>query len=92
MFLDCVKYSPANNQLRSSQYEGLISLISKPGKDNFCSLNYQLLTLLSCDYKIILKVNRCLYSRKNTTVFPPVSFHPHSSLHALKVIYSYCAY
>ena len=38
-----------------SQYQGVITLISKPDKNHLLVCNYRLITLLTCDYRIISK-------------------------------------
>ena len=55
-FMECLKYSINKDQLCKSQYEGVITLLPKPGKDLFLACNYRPITLLNCDYKIISKV------------------------------------
>ena len=56
LFMECVNYSWEKKELCNSQYEGLITLIPKPGKDCLNVSNYRPITLLNCDYKIISKV------------------------------------
>ena len=56
IFLKCLNYSLVANQLCNSQYEGLKTLISRPGKNTMYISNYRPITLLNCDYKIISKV------------------------------------
>ena len=56
IFLKCLNYSLVANQLCDSQYEGLTTLIPKPGKNTMYISNYRPITLLNCDYKIISKV------------------------------------
>ena len=48
-------YSLVAYQLCDSQYEGLITLIPKSGKNTMYISNYKRITLLNCDYKIIPK-------------------------------------
>ena len=55
-FMECLKYSINKDQLCKSQYEGVITLLPKPGKDLLLACNYRPITLLNCDYKIIAKV------------------------------------
>ena len=55
-FMECLRYSVSTNQLCPSQYEGMITLLSKPGKDHHFAATYTPITLLNCDYKIISKV------------------------------------
>ena len=55
-FMECLKYSISTNQLCPSQYEGIITLFPRPGKNDFFAANYRPITLLNCDYKIISKV------------------------------------
>ena len=55
-FMECLKHSISTNQLCPSQYEGIITSLSKPEKDRFFAANYRPITLLNCDYKIISKV------------------------------------
>ena len=64
LFINCHNYSltKLTNRLCDSQYEGVITLIPKPGKDCMNVSNYRPITLLNCDYKIISKViNNRLY-------------------------------
>ena len=56
IFLKCLNYSLVANQPCDSQYEGLITLIPKSGKNIMYIFNYGPITLLNCDYKIISKV------------------------------------
>ena len=56
IFLNCLNYSLVANQLCDSQYEGLITLIPKSGKNTMYISNYRPIALLNCDYKIISKV------------------------------------
>ena len=56
LFINCLNYSLTTNRLCDSQYEGVIILIPKPGKDCMNISNYRPITLLNCDYKIISKV------------------------------------
>ena len=55
-FLDCLNFSMKNLELCNSQYEGVITLLLKPGKDHLYASNYRPITLLNCDYKIFSKV------------------------------------
>ena len=50
-------------KLSNSQNEGLITLISKPDKDNPNACNYKPITVLNCDYKILSKVNVSVIER-----------------------------
>ena len=52
----CLDFSKLTNQLSDFQYEDVITLLPKPGKDKLSSSNYRPITLLNCDYKIISKV------------------------------------
>ena len=54
--MKCLHYSISTNQLCKSQYQGMITLLPKPGKDVLLASNYRPITLLNCDYKIISKV------------------------------------
>ena len=54
--MECLDFSKITNQLSKSQYEGVITLLPKPGKDKLSPSNYRPITLLNCDYKIISKV------------------------------------
>ena len=56
LFMECLDFSKITNQLSKSQYEGVITLLPKPGKDKLSPSNYKPITLLNCDYKIISKV------------------------------------
>ena len=56
IILKSLNYSLAANQFCDSKYEGLITLIPKPGKNTMYIPNYRPITLLNCDYKIISKV------------------------------------
>ena len=56
IFLKCLNYSLIANQLCDSRYEGLITLIPKPGKNTMYIFNYRPITFLNCDYKISSKV------------------------------------
>ena len=56
LFMECLDFSKITNQLSKSQYEGVITLLPKPGKDKLSPSNYRPITLLNCDYKIISKV------------------------------------
>ena len=49
IFLKCLNYSLAANQLCDSRYKGLITLIPKSGKNTMCISNYRPITLLNCD-------------------------------------------
>ena len=53
IFLKCLNYSLVANQLCHSQYEGLITLILKSGKNTMYLPNCRSTTLLNCDYKFI---------------------------------------
>ena len=55
-FLDYLNFSLQNLQLCHSQYEGVITLLPKPGKDPLYASNYRSIALLNCDYKIFSKV------------------------------------
>ena len=48
-------YSISINQLCKPQYQGIITLLPKPGKDILLASNYRPITLLNCDYRIISK-------------------------------------
>ena len=62
ILINCLNYSLTTHRLCDSQYEGVITLIPKPGKDRMNVSNYRPITLLNCDYKIISKViNNRLY-------------------------------
>ena len=54
--MECFDFSKLTNQLSDSQYESLITLLSKPGRVKLSPSNYRPITLLNCDYKIISKV------------------------------------
>ena len=56
IFLDSIIYAHKTGQLCESQYQGVITLIPKPEKELLQITNYQPLTLLNCDYKIVAKV------------------------------------
>ena len=56
LFMECLDFSKLTNQLSESQYEGVITLLLKPGKDKLSPSNYRPITLLNCNYKIISKV------------------------------------
>ena len=56
LFMECLNFSKLTNQLSDFQYEGVITLLPKPGKDKLFASNYRPITLLYCDYKIILKI------------------------------------
>jgi len=43
-------------ELCPTQYEGVITLIPKPGKDPLLVTNFRPITLLNCDYEILSKV------------------------------------
>lgn len=51
-FLECIQ----NNSLSSIMKQGLIILISKPGKDARHLDNLRPITLLNCDYKILAHI------------------------------------
>ena len=51
LFMECLDFSKLTNQLSESQYEGVITLLPKPGKDKLSPSNYRPITLLNCDYK-----------------------------------------
>ena len=53
LFINCLNYSLTTNRLCDSQYEGVITLIPKSGKECMNVSNYRPITLLNCDYKII---------------------------------------
>ena len=55
-FLDSINFSASTSVLTKTQYQGLITLIPKPGKDHSFPCNYRPITLLNCDYKILSKV------------------------------------
>ena len=55
-FLDSINFSASTSILTKTQYQGVITLIPKPGKDHSFPYNYRPITLLNCDYKIISKV------------------------------------
>ena len=55
-FMECLKYSINKNQLRKSQYEGVITLLPKLGKDLLLACNERPIAVLNCDHKIISKV------------------------------------
>ena len=56
LFMECLDFSKITNQLSKSQYDGVITLLPKPGKDKLSPFKYRPITLLNCDYKIISKV------------------------------------
>ena len=56
-FMNCINYSILKNELCESQYQGVITLFPKPGKDLLDASNYRPITLLNSDYKTISKVN-----------------------------------
>ena len=51
LFMECLDFSKITNQLSKSQYEGVITILPKPGKDKLSPSNYRPITLLNCDYK-----------------------------------------
>ena len=61
-FFESIDFSVINGKLTETQYQGVITLIPKAGKDHLLACNYRPITLLNCDYKIISKVinNRLL--------------------------------
>ena len=79
-FMECLKYSISTNQLCPSQYEGIITLLPKPGKDRLFAANYRPITLLNCDYKIISKVVK---NRINPFLSSPVK---NDQMVSLKVV------
>ena len=54
--MECLDFSKLTDQLSESQYEGVITLLPKPGKDKLSPSNHRPITLLNCNYKIISKV------------------------------------
>jgi len=56
LFLDNLNFSLMIEELCPTRYEGVVTLIPKPGKDPLLVTNFRLLTLLNCDYKILSKV------------------------------------
>ena len=56
LFMKCLDFSKLTNQFSESQYEGVITLLPKLGKDKLSPSNYRPITLLNGDYKIISKV------------------------------------
>ena len=53
---DSIAFSFNICKLTDSQYQGVITLITKPVKGHLLASNYRPITLLNCDYKIISKV------------------------------------
>ena len=56
LLLESVNFSLVQKRLSNSQYEGLITIILKPDKDNLDACNHRLITLQNCGYKILSKV------------------------------------
>jgi len=54
--MNSVNFSNEYGNLSDTQYQGVITLIPKPGKDPLFTCNYRHITLLNCDYKNISKV------------------------------------
>ena len=54
--MEGLDFSKLANQLSDFQYEGVIALLPKPGKDKLSASNYRPITLLNCDYEIVFKV------------------------------------
>jgi len=55
-FLDCILFTSETGRLSETQYQGVITLIPKPGKDPTIACSYRPIILLNCDCKIISKV------------------------------------
>ena len=55
MFLNSINLSASISVFTETQYQGVITLIPKPGKDHSSPSHYRPITLLNCDYKIISK-------------------------------------
>ena len=56
IFLDSIIFALETGQLCESQYQGVMTLISKPEEELLQITNYRPITLLNCDYKIVAKV------------------------------------
>ena len=70
-FLECVRFSYEKGQLPNTQKEGIIILHPKPQEDLLLPSNYQLITLLNVDYKIIAStINNRMKSHLNTLIKP----------------------
>ena len=67
-FLDSINFFASTTALTETQFQGVITLIPKPGKDHSFPCNYRPITLLNCDYKIISKVN----TNRLTSVLHPL--------------------